>query len=256
MKYNIGDKVRVKSLDWYKENKDKDGNIPLVDHTNSKYNFIKRMRGLCGKVMTISNVNRYSYDMVEDNGEHFWTDEMIEGLVDEECPQDFNEKYCKSCGTQRCDRTKEFLDGCPYYNEYMSIKQNNAVEEETKPKYEDEVNGEYYSTPKYLVRPSGYQFVDENGNVINAQKIILEKKKKEYPKTFEECVHVLEGENRMSLEQMNTFRKLIDARNAYWTIYGEENGLGKPWEPVWDYDSPPKHIISCHSGVIIKAEYC
>jgi hypothetical protein len=50
------------------------------------------------------------------------------------------------------------------------------VEEETKPKYEDEVNGEYYSTPKYLVRPSGYQFKDENGNVINAQKIVLEKK--------------------------------------------------------------------------------
>jgi hypothetical protein len=50
------------------------------------------------------------------------------------------------------------------------------MEEESKPKYEDEVNGEYYSTPKYLVRPSGYQFKDENGNVINAQKIVLEKK--------------------------------------------------------------------------------
>ena len=35
--------------------------------------------------------------------------------------------------------------------------------------------------------PEGYQFVDENGNVINATKIVLEKKKKEYPKTYEEC---------------------------------------------------------------------
>lgn len=35
--------------------------------------------------------------------------------------------------------------------------------------------------------PEGYQFVDENGNVINATKIVLEKKKKGYPKTFEEC---------------------------------------------------------------------
>ena len=88
--------------------------------------------------------------------------------------------------------------------------------------------------------PQGYQFKDENGNIINAQKIVLEKKKNEYPKTFEECVHVLEGENRMSLEQMNTFRKLIDARNAYWKIYGEENGLGKPWEP--DY-TKERYII-------------
>ena len=83
-----------------------------------------------------------------------------------------------------------------------------------------------------IIRNDGYIFKDENGNVINAKKIVLEKKKKEYPKTFEECVHVLEEENRMSLEQMNTFRKLIDARNAYWTIYGKENGLEKPWEPT------------------------
>lgn len=51
-----------------------------------------------------------------------------------------------------------------------------TIEEEAKPKYEDEVSVEYYSTTKYLVRPSGYQFVDENGNVINARKIVLEKK--------------------------------------------------------------------------------
>ena len=32
--------------------------------------------------------------------------------------------------------------------------------------------------------PEGYIFKDENGNVINATKIVLEKKKKEYPKTY------------------------------------------------------------------------
>jgi hypothetical protein len=35
--------------------------------------------------------------------------------------------------------------------------------------------------------PDGYIFKDENGNVINATKIVLEKKKKEYPKTYDEC---------------------------------------------------------------------
>ena len=49
-----------------------------------------------------------------------------------ECPQDFIEKYCKSCGTQRCDRTKEYLNGCPYYNAYMCKTKNNAMEDETK----------------------------------------------------------------------------------------------------------------------------
>ena len=91
-----------------------------------------------------------------------------------------------------------------------------------------------------IIRNDDYIFKDENGNVINTTKIVLEKKKKEYPKTFEECVHALEGENRMSLEQMNAFRKLIDARNAYWKIAGEEMGLGKPWEP--DY-AKERYII-------------
>lgn len=69
-----------------------------------------------------------------------------------------------------------------YTDEMIECK----VEEETKPKYEDEVNGEYYSTPKYLVRPSGYQFVDENGNVINARKVVLEKKKNNISLTQEQ----------------------------------------------------------------------
>lgn len=98
--------------------------------------------------------------------------------------------------------------------------------------------------------PEGYIFKDENGNVINATKIVLEKKKKEYPKTFEECVHVLEGDSRMSLEQMNTFRRLIDARNAYWKIAGEEMGLGKPWEP----DGNPVYAITRNDGCIVEIE--
>lgn len=63
------------------------------------------------------------------------------------------------------------------WNCYTDEMIKGLAEEETKPKYEDEVTGEYYSTPRYLVKPYGYEFVDENGNVINAMKIILKKKK-------------------------------------------------------------------------------
>ena len=38
-----------------------------------------------------------------------------------------------------------------------------------------------------FICPEGYIMKDENGNVINATKIVLEKKKKEYPQTYEEC---------------------------------------------------------------------
>jgi hypothetical protein len=104
---------------------------------------------------------------------------------------------------------------------------------------------------KFFTCPEGYQFVDENGNVINARKIVLEKKKKEYPKTYDECCKVLNIEvrdldildnmldtseiiYRKNLDRLlNSFRKLLICRDAYWKIAGEEMGLDKSWKPDW-----------------------
>ncbi len=119
MNYKVGDRVKIKSLDWYNEHKDETDDIEC---SNNIW-FYREMSKFCGKVMTISHVRADHYTMVEDLV-GYWTDEMIECKVEEECPQDFIEKYCRSCGTQRCDRTKEYLNGCPYYNAYMCIKQN------------------------------------------------------------------------------------------------------------------------------------
>ena len=102
--------------------------------------------------------------------------------------------------------------------------------------------------------PNGYIFKDENGNVINATKIVLEKKKKEYPKTYEECCKIMQvarpfmwfnysevnsisqGGDEYERHMENTLcvlRRLLICRDAYWKLYGEEMGLGKPWEPDW-----------------------
>lgn len=83
MKYKVGDKVRVKSLDWYNTNKDEYGDIPLIMMSDSKYNFIDYMSGFCGKIVTINNVceNKGYYDITEDDSCWYWTDEMFEGLV-------------------------------------------------------------------------------------------------------------------------------------------------------------------------------
>ena len=87
--------------------------------------------------------------------------------------------------------------------------------------------------------PDGYIFKDENGNVINATKIVLEKKN-EYPKTYEECCKVLGYDDRETYCVCHTganerlFERLYSlkvCRDAYWKIAGEEMGLGKPWEP-------------------------
>jgi hypothetical protein len=97
--------------------------------------------------------------------------------------------------------------------------------------------------------PEGYEFRDENGNVINATKIVLEKKKKEYPKTYEECCKVLGIEPTGSYATgykhilVILFQELLIVRDAYWKIAGEEMGLGKPWEPDWATYSGLKHCI-------------
>lgn len=80
--------------------------------------------------------------------------------------------------------------------------------------------------------------------------------KKEYPKTYGECCKILgfkpihslalqlvatSGFNTKDLQissyereltmRLECFRKLLICRDAYWKLYGEEMGLGKPWEP-------------------------
>ena len=98
--------------------------------------------------------------------------------------------------------------------------------------------------------PDGYQFKDENGNIINATKIVLEKKKKEYPKTYEECSVINGCDNRIPLKIIGEFTKLINARNAYWRIAGQEMGLGKPWKPDWNIRG--YYAIARSYGNVIK----
>ena len=189
LKYKVGDYVRIKSLDWYNENKDNYGAV----YAGNGFAFWNYMAGLCGEIMTISSIkvdpedsNKGYYFM--ENSEEKWTDEMIEGLVEDK-----------------------------------ALKQ--------------------YEVPTGSIKiwdlPNGYIFKDENDNVINATKIVLEKKKKEYPKTYEECCKVidyaLKGETIIGYKAslLRSLQKLLICRDAYWKIAGEEMGLGKPWKPNW-----------------------
>lgn len=69
-KYKVGDKVLVKSLDWYNENKNGMGDV-LVPCT-----FVEGMSQYCGKVLTIRRVGISAY-CVEECG-YSWSDEMFE----------------------------------------------------------------------------------------------------------------------------------------------------------------------------------
>lgn len=77
IKYKVGDRVRIKSLDWYNANKDSFG---LIFCNNICFD--EKMIEFCGKTVTIAaQRNEKYYFIMEDNCLSFWTDEMIEGLV-------------------------------------------------------------------------------------------------------------------------------------------------------------------------------
>lgn len=78
MKYKVGDKVRVKSLDWYNENKDING------YVNTYCTFTPQMAKYCGKETTIENVlvsgsNRYMLDGIP---YYTFSDDMFELVKD------------------------------------------------------------------------------------------------------------------------------------------------------------------------------
>ena len=278
MKYKAEDRVRAKSLDWYNENKNKFGKV-WTSGKGGQIPFDKDMSKWCGKVMTISDVRADHYTMIEDLV-GYWTDEMIEGLVEEEV--DLIPKFGEYSDNEPLDMG-EVSDGYHTFNELYEYRMlyNAAL-------FNEFAKQGLYDVHKSRKHSDGeYPFGDSNWFIVMAElptgqisnhyemkdwdKFQIPEKplankwdehsprdvaerltnfttpKKKYPKTFEECVSVIMregGGNRMSLELMNTFRKLIDARNAYWKLYGEEMGLGKSWEPDWLDDDTKKYVIT------------
>ena len=75
--YKVGDRVVVKSLEWYNENKDTEGNVRVPCC------FVREMMKWCGKVMVIRNVYDSHYVIADTLGYatgYSWSDEMFEGL--------------------------------------------------------------------------------------------------------------------------------------------------------------------------------
>ena len=112
--------------------------------------------------------------------------------------------------------------------------------------------------------PDGFIFKDENGNVINTNKIILEKKKPKYPKTYEECCDVLKIEypyfkieedgisaSTYKNKLFGALKQLLICRDAYWKLAGEEMGLNEPWEPDWTNLDKLKYCILVDVGEFI-----
>lgn len=82
LKYKEGDRLLVKSHEWYDSNKDCYGEITFENpYGLDDFVFTKDDAKWCGKVMTVSYLTTDGYVLVEDDG-YIWCDEMFEKLVE------------------------------------------------------------------------------------------------------------------------------------------------------------------------------
>lgn len=98
------------------------------------------------------------------------------------------------------------------------------------------------------ILPEGYIFKDENGNIINATKIVIEKK---YPRTYEECAKVLldrasvRNDFSYKVNLLISLQELLVCRDAYWKIADD-------WKEKRE-EKLTRHVIySTSSGEIVK----
>lgn len=98
-------------------------------------------------------------------------------------------------------------------------------------------------------------------------KLVIGEKKPVYPKNYKKCCQIVGGiafERHLQYDtipsykfeedlrdSLETLRKLIICRNAYWKIAGEQMGLDKPCEPDWSDEIETYYTIS-YDGVNIK----
>lgn len=75
-KYKVGDKVRVKSKEWWDEQpKNEFGNVCCGDQV-----FIKSMTNMCGKCVTIEEKFASGNYLIKEYTNVVWTDEMFEDI--------------------------------------------------------------------------------------------------------------------------------------------------------------------------------
>ena len=81
MEYKLRDKVRIKSLDWYNQNKDQYGRVACGYHV-----FTEEMSKFCGCTMIVCNRTNLGV-MTMGGSANYWTDEMIEGIAYSDKPK-------------------------------------------------------------------------------------------------------------------------------------------------------------------------
>ena len=249
LNYKVGDKVLIKSNDWYETNKDEDGYIG---------EFCPQMSVYCGDVMTISKKVGEYYEMKEDVGavdaKYLFTDDMIEKLILDNtiepvdtnilfkegdkvicydgCPGIIESVYVKENGVSygvsiggidfgvyRNTELKPYVPKTPI-PEYKDIYKELRLDPSDDDKLATEVTGKDYK----LIPPNGY-LIGKVTNVNNGIIVEYVKKKPNLPTKYKECCEIL---NVPELElAYNTDYSTLNLSTYEWKKLNAYNALHK-----------------------------
>lgn len=130
MKFKVGDRVRVKSIDWYEKNKEKDGTIPVTKGIG----FSQEMKCCCGQIFTITIKEVLSKTLefykVEENTWN-WCDWMLEDKIVDEV----SEKW----------RDCIILQGYYSYEEALQTQSSGVYRLPTKEEFDELIERTSYS---------------------------------------------------------------------------------------------------------------
>lgn len=158
MKYKVGDKVKVKSHEWYEDHANY---ISEVECGNTV--FIPGMKSFCGTTVTISKLFHHigCYAIEEDNGVHYWSDEMFEDETD-----------MKEFAAKVLNIKDEIIvpDNCEVWDDQGNvIKTSKIIIREVKKTYPNTINDCYnLLEDDELVSPTSMRKFQELINARNA----------------------------------------------------------------------------------------
>ena len=277
MRYKQGDRVRIRSKEWYESNKNRFGKVWTRSLTGDykicfDHDFVK----YCGKVAEIFSVERDNYALK--GIPYAWTDEMIEGLA--EYPKiaiqgdptrgvSVIDALIALGGENDKDSIATTKHACYFIDHEGKIRSRllenlpegfklYTLEEWRKENMEKENADKKELLLGLVETQKGQELIPHKDYEIkqDGDKFYLVKKKKEYPKTYGGCCDTLYRNSKhdecyeacLQGHPMQTFARLLICRDAYWKIAGEEMGLEKPWKPDWKDKNQSKFVITLDCG--------
>lgn len=118
----IGDKVKIKSREWYEKWKDLTNSVPV------RYDFTQFMKEHCGKTLTIKNKRKSSDHwlfIVEETQSFNWSLEMFEEVYPKGTLLEVPENHLESTYKRQCDLIQERIGEKEF--ELQTIKRHRFI---------------------------------------------------------------------------------------------------------------------------------